>query len=225
MTAANAHDINVNTGIVGVDEEKAYVDEKVAELSSPADAGNERGLRRAGELEKQPMPLVPDMGWSEKPVAEENIPTASELQTQPPAYEMSAVASATNVGSEWEYPQAAELASEPATHHPYPGPPVGAELLASSQTPSTAVSPTSTTALSEFGSPSFSTAMPSWSTALPASECGSSGGDEKLDILRQRIDRVREDKGRLEKIQQLKDLEAELQREIMAEQRRMGGGV
>lgn len=60
------------------------------------------------------------------------------------------------------------------------------------------------------------------STASP-SPSPSSEAENRLDVLRQRIERVREDKERLERIQQLKDLEAELQREILAEQRKTTG--
>ncbi len=54
----------------------------------------------------------------------------------------------------------------------------------------------------------------------PAAEGSASS---RLDILRTRIDRVREEKERLARLQELEHLEAELQREIMDEQRREFG--
>lgn len=47
-----------------------------------------------------------------------------------------------------------------------------------------------------------------------------SSGSSRLDILRTRIDKVREEKERLTRLQELEYLEAELQREIMDEQRK-----
>jgi hypothetical protein len=47
--------------------------------------------------------------------------------------------------------------------------------------------------------------------------------EESLLILRDRIERVREDKERLEKIQELKELEETLKGKIMAIQRRLEG--
>ena len=54
----------------------------------------------------------------------------------------------------------------------------------------------------------------------PIASSSLSSAEDKLEVLQKRIERVREDKERLEKIQALKDLEAELQAEILAEQKK-----
>lgn len=132
----------------------------------------------------------------------------------------------TNVGSDWEHFQPGELdgnasaaqraelqSSSPmkvesrSTHFPAAPPILG-------------TSHTEALGSTEQGSASVPAAsLPSTSSSSGAP----SKPDEKLQVLRERMERVREDKARLEKIQALKDLEAELQSEILAEQRKAAG--
>jgi len=58
------------------------------------------------------------------------------------------------------------------------------------------------------------------SSSAPPSPSPSNDPEENLEVLRQRLVRVREDKEQLERIQQLKDLEAELQVRIMAAEKK-----
>jgi hypothetical protein len=209
-TSANTHEIDgKNAGNVAVAKKKFPFNENVAELSTPVTG--EKSLRKAGVLEKPPLP---EMGSTEKAIVRKDVAAVPELHAQPDVHEMPAVAAATNVGSDWEQLGASELDSEPAMIYHN-----ASELPVSSHSQAALASPLSLMAFVGPGSSSSITAVHSTNTAAGAPV------EDKLDILRQRIDRVREDKERLEKIQQLKDLEAELQREIMAEQTTVGDVV
>jgi hypothetical protein len=47
--------------------------------------------------------------------------------------------------------------------------------------------------------------------------------EQKLKVLRERIERVRAEKARLKRVQELEDIQAQTKREIMEVQRRVGG--
>lgn len=125
----------------------------------------------------------------------------------------------TNVGSDWEHLQPGELdASASAAQR--------AELhsLAKDQG-STSVQPPAAP-LHALNIPQTEGPRPLEQdppSAPIASPSSSSDSEGRLEGLRKRMEKVREDKERLEKIQALKELEEELQAEILAEQKKAAG--
>jgi hypothetical protein len=98
-----------------------------------------------------------------------------------------------NVGSSYEYFVPSELSSDPASH-----------TVGHSQG-------------SQMAPTGISTASAAGVVVHQEEE------EAKLTLLRDRMERIREDKERLEQIQRLKDLERETQREILESQRRTTG--
>jgi hypothetical protein len=125
----------------------------------------------------------------------------------------------TNVGSDWEHFRPSELdastsAVQRAELHSPP-----ADPGSTSTHPPIAPLPVLNASQSEEPRP-HEQVIPS-SPASASSSPGDSG--DKLEALRKRMEKVREDKVRLEKIQALKELEEELQAEIQAEQKKAAG--
>lgn len=205
-TSANNIEIDgKNVANATIAEKKEHLNDHTAELGALVpgiDGVHEKGdSRTMGGMEKATLPSEMGTG-NEKVILGKDVTTVSELQAQGQSdvHEMPALVTATIVGSDWEHPHPAELASDAAVHH--------ARMDDGTvELPATALPPSTTHALTE-------PATASSATAEPAS---SREGGDRLEILRQRIERVREDKERLEKIQQLKELEKELQDEIMAD--------
>jgi hypothetical protein len=125
----------------------------------------------------------------------------------------------TNVGSIWEHLPLSELdASMSATQR--------AELHSRLMDPRLAVMhplsaplPIPTTLETERPKP-LQQELPSKPIASSSTP---NGLEDKLEVLRKRMEGVREDKERLEKIQALKELEEELQAEILVEQKKASG--
>ena len=125
----------------------------------------------------------------------------------------------TNVGSDWEHLQPRELegntsAQQRAELHSPPMNPGSTSMH-----PPAAPLPILITPQTERPK-SLEQKPPS---APIASSSTPSSPEDKLEVLRKRMERVREDKERLEKIQALKELEEELQAEILAEQKKASG--
>ncbi len=145
--------------------------------------------------------------------AQNSPPIHSTIRPEDPA-EMDAPYNiqSTNVGLDWKHLQPSELdasasAAQRAEFHSVPT----YSGSVSTHPQSLPVSFVNTSQIEgprpvEQGSPS----TPAASSSSP------SNAEDKLEVLRKRMERVREDKERLEKIQALKDLEAELQAEILA---------
>lgn len=70
-------------------------------------------------------------------------------------------------------------------------------------------------------SPIFRKEVPPPSVGTAASRGSRSDADQKLDILKSRLEMVRSDKERLSKLRDLDELERELKEEIMTEQRKV----
>jgi hypothetical protein len=125
----------------------------------------------------------------------------------------------TNVGSDWERLQPMELEGNTGAQQ-------RAELYYPPMDPGlTSIHPP------VAPPPILSTPQTEWLRSLEqeppsapiASSSAPSSLEDKLGGLRKRMERVREDKERLEKIQALKELEEELQAEILAEQKKAAG--
>jgi Eukaryotic aspartyl protease len=101
-----------------------------------------------------------------------------------------------------------ELAAEPSGR------------LSQSQ-PQNAVSPVSRSSISE--SVQSGPSNPEAGRAVSSDAGGASSGPSRLDILQQRMDRVRVEKERLSKLQELEEMEAALQKDIMAELKKEHG--
>ena len=214
MTAANTHEME---GKPATDPQVAEVEGQISVKGAKGAKGEEldsthvspiapggvsidrNATGGAGELEAHRSQILPELGSQDRATVRKALPL--EMQTQSNVHEM---ATATNVGSDWERLHPSELDSK-AIDKSIPKPPV--PIAAST-------APLSPSAKSQQKEP---TVEPS--TGTPVVSSADYGSDE-LEALQRRMEQVRADKERLERIQQLKDLEAELQRDIMAEQKR-----
>lgn len=175
--------------------------------------------KRAADFQEED--LKPDTPEGFQELETQNSPPVhSMIRAEDPA-EMEAPYNiqSTNVGSDWEYFQPSELdASTSAAQR--------AELHSTHVVPESTSRVPQTAPISVAGT-SQSGGRRSLEQGYPSAPAASSSTprspEDKLEVLRKRMERVREDKERLEKIQALKDLEAELQAEILAEQKKASG--